>query len=352
MADNFYYRQLSKKQQKAYHDIKQGLLSLRESFTVDRLSPEEIRDIYFMIRLDSPEIFYSATYTYRYYEDASSIEMHPVYLYSKDKIRELGHAMNSRIKRLAEKARAMTDREKELYIHDFILDNVKYDRLKKEYSHEITGALGNGVAVCEGISKAVRALCRELGLWCIIAISENAPEKGIRYRHAWNIIRIDGRYVHMDATFDNSLSRDGIHRYDYFNLGDRAIFRDHQKLVWPVPECTENDMFYYREKKLSWTRTEEVRKRTAQAVKKGRELVFHWRGGYLTKEVLAELTGIFSEEAEKKEKRALCYVNRAQAVVRVHFEEGRGQEVIEMEEANEAEADVNADSDADAGQDT
>ena len=33
---------------------------------------------------------------------------------------------------------------------------MKYDKLKKEYSHEIIGALGNGVAVCEGIAKAVK----------------------------------------------------------------------------------------------------------------------------------------------------------------------------------------------------
>lgn len=54
----------------------------------------------------------------------------------------------------------------------FIVQNVRYDKLKKEYSHEIIGALGNGVAVCEGMAKAVKILCDELGIWCIIALSE------------------------------------------------------------------------------------------------------------------------------------------------------------------------------------
>ena len=43
---------------------------------------------------------------------------------------------------------------------------------------------------------------------------------------------------------------------------------------------------YYKEKKISFTKMEEVAKRAEQYAKKGRGFLFHWRGGYLTKEVL------------------------------------------------------------------
>ena len=66
-------------------------------------------------------------------------------------------------------------------------------------------------------------------------------------------------------------------------------------------------------------------------------MTFHWRGGYLTKEVLQELLSIFSEEAKAKGKQSFVSVNRAQAVLRVRFQEGAGEEEIEMEEANESE---------------
>ena len=112
---------------------------------------------------------------------------------------------------------------------------MKYDKLKKEYSHEIIGALGNGVAVCEGMAKAVKILCDELGIWCIVALSDANPDKGIKYRHAWNVIRIDGKYYHLDVTFDNTLSRDDAVRYDYVNLADKQIFRDHEPVIWKVP---------------------------------------------------------------------------------------------------------------------
>ena len=213
----------------------------------------------------------------------------------------------------------------------------KLDKLKKEYSHEIIGALGNGVAVCEGMAKAVKILCDELGIWCIIALSEANHEKGIKYRHAWNVIKIGGQYYHLDATFDNTLSKDDTIRYDYVNLSDKQIARDHEPVIWKVPACPDGDHFYYKEKKLSWTTTDEVRNRTRQAVKKGKILLFHWRGGYLTKEVLQELLSIFSEEAKAKGKQSFVSVNRAQAVLRVRFQEGAGEEQIEMEEANESE---------------
>jgi len=154
----------------------------------------------------------------------------------------------------------------------------------------------------------------------------------------WNVVRIEGKYYHLDATFDNSLSKDEIIRYDYFNVSDEQIFRDHEPVIYKIPVCGDKDHSYYKEKKLSWTTYEEVRKRAAQAVKKGKVLIFHWRGGYLTREVLKELFEIFHEEAAKKEKHAYLSLNWPQAVLQVRFSVEAPQKEIMMEEANEGES--------------
>lgn len=336
-ASRYYYDLLNKEQQRAYYAIREGLLNLQDTIAVPMLSGKELTDIYFMIRMDCPLIFYSVTFSYRYYADSSFIQLTPKYLFSKDKIREHRQAMESRIKKLARQAVKLDEKGKELFIHDFIVQNVKYDKLKKEYSHEIIGALGNGVAVCEGIAKAVKALCDELNIWCVIALSEANPEKGIKYRHAWNVIRIDGKYYHLDVTFDNTLSKEDTVRYDYVNLADVQIFRDHEPVIWKVPVCNDHDHFYYKEKKLSWTTLDEVRNRTRQAVRKGKVLLFHWRGGYLTREVLSEILKIFNEEGHAREKQAYVSLNWPQAVIRAYWAEGDGSEQLEMEEANEGE---------------
>ncbi len=333
----FYYEKLTKQQQKAYHAMKTGLELLAPSFSVPRLDGKELADIYFMLRLDCPEIFYTVQFRYRYYPDSEYVEMIPEYLFNKNKILDHRKAMEARVKKLARQAEKLSEKEKEQFVHDFICENVRYDKLKKAYSHEIIGPLGQGVGVCEGIAKAVKILCDALGIWCMIAVSEANPEKNIKYRHAWNIVRIGGKYYHLDVTFDNSLSSEHGIRYDYFNLSDAQIFRDHEPVIWHVPACEDGDHTYYREKKVSFTKYEEVQKRAAQAAKKGKTLTFHWRGGYLTKEVLNELIRMIQEEAQKKGKYACMSLNWPQAVIQLSFKEHLPQQQIIMEEANEGE---------------
>ena len=231
--------------------------------------------------------------------------------------------------------------DKEKYVHDFICENIRYDKLKKPYSHEIIGPLGHGVGVCEGIAKSVKVLCDALGVWCIIAICGNNPKKGIKYRHTWNIVRINGQYYHLDATFDNTLDKneDGSTsiRYDYFNLDDKNIFRDHEPLIAPAPPCPDGNHFYYREKKLSFTKLEDVYKRALQAAKKGREFTFHWRGGYLTREVLADLVDQIQAAGKTRDKKAIITLNWPQAVLRFHFVEQQAEGKVFIEEVNEGE---------------
>ena len=288
-----------------------------------------------------PEIFWMTGYKYKYYQDSPNLIFVPEYLFDKNKIREHQKAMTARVEKLARAAKDLSEWEKEKYIHDFICENVTYDKLKKAYSHEIIGPLGHGVGVCEGIAKSVKVLCDALGIWCMIAVCGNNPEKGIKYRHTWNIVKIGGTYYHLDATFDNTLGKHSVAgqeiRYDYFNLDDKKIFRDHEPLIAPAPVCTNGDHFYYREKKLSFTKEEDVYKRSLQAAKKGRTLTFQWRGGYLTREVLEKLLDLLRKAGEEKQKAARISLNWSQAVIRVSYVEDRGLACVDMEEANEGE---------------
>ena len=333
----FYYNHMNKNQQAAYRAMQQGLTNLSDEFQIPRLEGKDLSNVFFELRLDHPEIFWASGFKYKYYPDSPNLILIPEYLFDKGKIREHQKAMGARVEKLARPAMKLTELEKERYIHDFICKNVRYDKLKKQYSHEIIGVLGHGVGVCEGIAKAVKILCDALQIWCIIALAENNPERGVKYRHAWNVVRLDKKYYHLDCTFDLSLGNPEEIRYDYFLLSDKQIFRDHERLVWRVPACEDADRFYYKKKKLSFTKTEEVQKRAAQAVKKGKLLLFHWRGGYMTREIVQEFLRIFKEEAAKKEKFAQVSLNWAQAIVKVRFIEQLPTQELTMEEANEGE---------------
>ena len=205
------------------------------------------------------------------------------------------------------------------------------------------------LTIREGIAKSVKVLCDALGVWCIIVISEANPEKKIKYRHAWNIVKIGKTYYHLDATFDLSLSKT-LTRHDYFNLSDDAIFRDHEPIMTDYVPCTDGSHFYYLEKKLSFTKQEEVKKRAAQAAKKKKPFLFHWRGGYLTREILKELLIGIEEAAKEKGKQAKVSLNWMQAVIYAEFEDMDAAVVsmqnsenvddvdnVEIEQANEGE---------------
>ncbi len=372
----YYYSKMSRPQQAAYHGMLQGLNQLAPEIQLPRLSAEELYDVFFRLRLDHPEIFWATGYKYRFYQDSPNLLFLPDYLFEKSKIREHQQAMRARIDKLIRPAKDLSESEKEQYIHDFICENVHYDKLKKPYSHEIIGPLGQGVGVCEGIAKTVKCLCDALGIWCMIALSGNNPEKGIKYRHTWNIVRIGKSYYHLDATFDNSLGRNYSHasniasdsgnagtthgdiaqhpipgnknsgkkgsastriRYDYFNLDDKQIFRDHEPLIAPAPACTDSAHSYYKEKKLSFAKTEDVYRRALQAAKKEKPLTFHWKGGYLTRAVLDELLAQIAKAGTERQKMPCISLNWPQAVLHVEYVANPQQATIVMEQANEGE---------------
>ena len=335
-VEQFYYNHMTKQQQAAYHNILTGVKNLSDEFQIPVLPAEELANVFFQMRLDHPEVFWTTGFRYRYYKDSSNLIFVPEYLFDKNKIREHQKAMTARVEKLARPAAKMSELEKEKYVHEFICENVRYDKLKKAYSPEIIGPLGQGVGVCEGIAKTVKVLLDVLGVWNMIALCGNNPEKGILYRHTWNIVKVNGTYYHLDATFDNSLRKnheDSEIRYDYFNLDDQQVFRDHEPLIAPAPHCTDHDHFYYKEKKLSFTKQEDVYKRSLQAAKKGKVLIFHWRGGYLTKEVLGDLLELIRKAGAEKQKAAIVSINWPQAVLRVQYTDAGEQESVTMEEA-------------------
>ena len=304
--EQYYYNHMNKAQQAAYHSILSGVKNLADEFQIPALEGEELYNVFFQMRLDHPEIFWVSSYKYRYYKDSPNLIFIPEYLFDKKKICEHQKAMTARVEKLIRPAQKLSEWEKEKYVHDFICENIRYDKLKKSYSHEIIGPLGQGVGVCEGIAKAVKVLLDALGVWCVIAICGNNPETSEI-------------------------------RYDYFNLDDSQIFRDHEPLIAPAPHCDDHEHFYYKEKKFSFTKKEDVYKRSLQAAKKGRVLIFHWRGGYLTKEVLKELLELIRKAGDEKDKTAMVSINWPQAVIRVQYTDMQVQESVTIEEANEGE---------------
>ena len=184
----YYYQQLPPQERAAYHGMLSCLRELTPSARIPRLPMETLSTLFFQLRLDHPEIFYAVGFSCRAVPEAAFVEFWPEYRFEKKRIREHRQAIEARVTRLLRPLRSLPPAEQERAIHDFIVENVRYDKLEKPYSHEVIGPLTNGVGVCEGMAKAVKLLCDGLSLPCMIAVSDRDRANGDRYLHAWNIV--------------------------------------------------------------------------------------------------------------------------------------------------------------------
>ncbi|MDQ0114009.1 hypothetical protein J2T15_003452 [Paenibacillus harenae] len=98
----------------------------------------------------------------------------------------------------------MTDVEKEQAIHDYLIDLVTYDDSEfnrgiptKTSPYSAYGALIEQYAVCDGYAHALQILGKLAGLDMFYISGRSSIE------HAWNLIRLDGVYYHVDATWND-----------------------------------------------------------------------------------------------------------------------------------------------------
>lgn len=133
----------------------------------------------------------------------------------------------------------MPEFERELILHDRLADHIAYE--DGDRVHDAYGALVNGKAVCDGYTKAFQYLLQRVGIQSFMVTGI-----GNGVKHAWNIVRIDGKYYNVDLTWDDQKS-DII--YTYFNITDEEIkslshILDKESEGF-APVCTSTDANYF-----------------------------------------------------------------------------------------------------------
>lgn len=158
----------------------------------------------------------------------------------------------------------MTDYDKEKLLHDYIINNTRYDYenyLKgalPDEAFEEYGCLIKGVAVCEGYSEAMKLLCDLSGIEGLI-VSGQAECNGRIEGHSWNMIKIDGAWYHLDVTNDDPVSGNGkdILVYYYFNLPDSEAAYVNTWERSKYPECVSiQNNYYYRNGMVAGNRSD------------------------------------------------------------------------------------------------
>lgn len=225
----YYYSLLKAKHQKAYDELLEGYLALKSSISVKVDSIKDVWEIHKFITYDVPDVFYIKNVSASHNRLLSTITVYPEYRFDRTIITNIGLKMEEIASTITKRIKMLPEKEQIRQLHDYLIRTVTYKDLNAPYSHQAPGTLLYGIGVCEGISKAFKYLTDRLGIDAIVAVGDAKDENnsGQDIGHAWNIVYLDGDSFHLDITFDYSMSKKDIIRYDYFMLSDLQIEVDH-----------------------------------------------------------------------------------------------------------------------------
>lgn len=243
ITTRFYYEQLNQRDKKIYKAIYDWIMNFKEYVEVPgvQLNENNVGWVYHCVLWDNPFIFSVGEYAmwHALNDDKSRIKMTVLCDKHSEKVyrKELQDVVNKIL--ASPKLQQMSDFQKEVFVHDFIINNVEYDHTHgnggaRIEPYTVYGALVQKKAVCEGIAKATKLLLNLLDVKCIV-VSGKFDGEG----HAWNIVKLDDWEYNLDVTMDmGRVIHKGFMRYNYFNFRDSDINNYEPDNNSMIPKCT------------------------------------------------------------------------------------------------------------------
>ena len=175
--------------------------------------PVSASDYFYMGTIyDNPDLFWvNSTFVY-WYEGKYITAIRPIYHFTKRELATRKKEYNLRFNQFLSSVQAgMSDYDKALVLHDkLVSENTFSYEADKRYSGY--GALFDCGSVCQGYALAYSHLLREVGIESHIAYSE-------QMNHVWNIVKINGNWYHVDATWDDPITYNTRNQKDVDTTG-------------------------------------------------------------------------------------------------------------------------------------
>ncbi|KOS64582.1 DUF5050 domain-containing protein [Lysinibacillus agricola] len=136
---------------------------------------------------------------------------------------------------------SMTEFEKVKAINDYIVSNTAYGTKTKASPHSAYALLMEGQAVCQGYALTSYKMLEQAGFDTKYVVGYvNGNEA-----HAWNLVKVDGKWYHLDTTWNDPLpNRIGASSYDYFLVTDAQLKKDHKWIASDYPAATSTTYSY------------------------------------------------------------------------------------------------------------
>lgn len=119
----------------------------------------------------------------------------------------------------------MSDYDRILAFHDYVVNNTSYDSSvsldnqlnSNNKSNNAIGLLFNNMAICSGYSDVMAIFLSKYG-YNNYKISSD--------EHIWNLVYFDGRWLHIDATWDDPVTANGqnVLLHDFFLVDTNSLY--------------------------------------------------------------------------------------------------------------------------------
>ena len=154
------------------------------------------------------------------FDSLGKVKIHITHNYNNSQIEEI----NNKIKEIIDSNITvdMNDEQKIKAIHDYIINNAKYDtnksdnKINKYHSDIAYGALIEGYAICGGYADSMKLFLDYFNIPNFKISSEN---------HIWNVIKLNDKWLHLDVTWDDPVTSNGedILDYSYFLIDTKEL---------------------------------------------------------------------------------------------------------------------------------
>lgn len=249
--DRYYYDKMNAEEKSVYDAIKSAVESGKETVAVrTNLSIDDICVVYTYIFNDNPQwldVSPRISFSYRGNEFIFNIER----IYSQDEVNKAKKFFIEIVKEINDKCNGLEDYKKALYLAKIIIEKCTYGIPNVE-NGSIKSQLATSVAlenktVCAGLSRAFKYVFDQLNIECIVvngdtirsivpinekdkeqqtkegevdvykALRRNytsikdkvSSENKVNYiAHAWNVAKIDGKYLAIDVNATQNANKD------------------------------------------------------------------------------------------------------------------------------------------------
>ena len=180
----------------------------------------EVQKIYQNILFDHPELYYAspqiaATMSIRFFTVNLS------YLYDVKQRQEIDQSFNN-LRNDLRKVLNKSDIEKVYAAVFLLMKNSRYE-VNNLYNQNAAAAIHYHTSQCSGFASAFKFAMDFLGIWCIV-VSGSISNHAQSGPHAWNIVKLNESYYHIDITpFSNVnlTEANQLSRYRFFESDEQ-----------------------------------------------------------------------------------------------------------------------------------